>query len=123
MNQTMQDKITAHYNHAKEKHPYFCDMITQLGKDDMPVIQAVIENRRWQIETYPHNGNGELYVYPKIKLQANLHRGDVIRDDGSVTSVEEASEMQDILEEFNMTQKGKAGWLPHSRLRTSKTKG
>lgn len=27
------EKIREHYEHAKEKHPYFCDMITCLSKD------------------------------------------------------------------------------------------
>lgn len=27
------DKIKEHYEHAKEKHPYFCDIITCLSKE------------------------------------------------------------------------------------------
>lgn len=63
------DKIIEHYNHAREKHPYFCDKITKYNKDNIYHIGANIKNCKWQIETYPNNRNIELDVTPLLSCR------------------------------------------------------
>ena len=63
------EKIVAHYNHAREKHPYFCDKITKYNKDNIYHIGANIKNCKWQIKTLPHYGGGELSAYPIVSCE------------------------------------------------------
>ena len=64
------DKIVEHYNHALEKHPYFADKLFRYTKEEhLPLFKASIKNCKWQIETLPNNGNGELDVYPLLSCR------------------------------------------------------
>lgn len=52
-------RVAKHYAHAREKHPYFCDMITCLSKDGAnthldihrSTLAAEVENNRVEVGT------------------------------------------------------------------------
>jgi hypothetical protein len=89
MKQATIEKIKQHYNHAREKHPYFCDSLLPEGRSLVSLEKEVeenLENARLDIESAERLGR----LIPQILLNCEVWEiNEAIVDDNITAAVEE----------------------------------
>jgi hypothetical protein len=89
MKQEVIDKIKQHYEHAKQKHPRFCDSLLPEGRSLVSLEKEVeenLENARLDIETAERLGR----LIPQILLNCEVWEiNEAIVDDNITAAVEE----------------------------------
>jgi hypothetical protein len=83
------EKIKQHYNHAREKHPYFCDSLLPEGRSLVSLEKEVeenLENARLDIETAERLGR----LIPQILLNCEVWEiNEAVVSDNITAAVEE----------------------------------
>ena len=83
------EKIKEHYEHAKAKHPYFCDSLLPEGRS-LASLESDIENNldtaRNDIETAERNG----HLIPQVLLNCEVWEiNEAILNEDTAAAVEE----------------------------------